>query len=81
MTEDMKRMVIAISNWSGDNMSWLQGNSCTGGCNTNTVISTFSNIEVHTANGGGNKLPDYATLSFVYSASISAIFALISLAF
>ena len=46
MTEDMKRMVIAISNWSSGDMSWLNKGSCSEGCNTNSVVSVFSNLSI-----------------------------------
>merc|ERR1719242_1515613 len=32
MTSDVQQMVFAISNWSDDDISWLQKDSCSGTC-------------------------------------------------
>ena len=37
-------MVIVFSNWSSDNLDWLQHGACSGSCNQSTTFSSFSNI-------------------------------------
>lgn len=45
MTEDIKNMGFALSNWSG-NATWLWDNACYGSCNNPTL--QFSNIRITT---------------------------------
>jgi len=45
MTEDIKDMAFAMSNWSGD-ASWLWKDSCGGGCENPTII--YKNINITT---------------------------------
>ena len=48
MTEAMKSMVFAISNWGSDNIDWLQHGACTGSCDPSTNVNVFRNIEIYT---------------------------------
>lgn len=45
MTEDIKDMGFAMSNWSGD-ASWLWKDTCSGGCENPTII--YKNINITT---------------------------------
>jgi len=49
MTSDIQRMAFAISNWSGDNIDWLQHGACSGQCVPGDTYSTFRNLKFTTA--------------------------------
>ena len=48
MTQAMRTMVFAISNWGSHQFDWLQHGVCTGQCNPVTTLSVFSNIKIRT---------------------------------
>ena len=49
MTTDIQHMAFAISNWSGDDIEWLQHGACTGTCDKWNTYSTFKNLKFTTA--------------------------------
>jgi len=49
MTEDIKSMVFAISNWSSDDLDWLQHGACTGTCDPYTTLSVLKNLKFKTS--------------------------------
>ena len=51
-------MAFVLSNWSPDNLDWMQHDSCEGQCDTENVLSAFSDFNFRTS--GALKAPvDY----------------------
>lgn len=61
MTSDIQQMVFAISNWSNDDISWLQQDSCTGTCSSVDTFSSFKNLSFTTAGSSPNPEPQPPT--------------------
>merc|ERR1712038_1345291 len=61
MTSDVQQMVFAISNWSGDDISWLQHDACTGTCSSVDTFSSFKNLVFTTAGSPPNPDPQPPT--------------------
>ena len=49
MSNDMNQMVIAISNWGSDNMSWLDHDICSGSCSTTNTWSSLKNLQFNSS--------------------------------
>lgn len=49
MTSDITQMVFSMSHWTGGDLSWMQHDSCSGGCQSNAT-QTFSNLKFYTTN-------------------------------